>query len=245
MPAGTVYGLHAVKKKLQLAPADCVRLHCLHSRNQRLAQVVSLARQHKIEVVYAERPQLEQLAVSAKHQGCVLETRGSSARAVSLGELLQDVADDDLYLVLDGVQDPHNLGACLRTADAAGARAVIVPRDRAAGITPVVSKVAAGAAESVPLITVTNLARSLREMRDAGIWTVGTTGQASEDLYALDFKRPLALVMGAEGEGMRRLTAEQCDHLVRLPMRGQVESLNVSVATGICLYEVNRARRDG
>jgi 23S rRNA (guanosine2251-2'-O)-methyltransferase len=174
-----------------------------------------------------------------------MQVRAGHVKAASLKELLLDVRDDDLYLVLDGVQDPHNLGACLRTADAAGVRAVIVPKDRAVGITPVVSKVAAGAAETVPLVTVPNLARSLKDMRDAGIWTIGTSGDAERTLYEESLSGPLVLVMGAEGEGIRRLTAEQCDYLVKLPMLGQVESLNVSVATGICLYEINRARGIG
>ena len=242
MASRYLYGLHAVKKKLQMASADCVRLYCVHNRNQRLAQVTSLARQLHVSVEQVEKARLTELAGSDKHQGCVLEVTSSPIASSSLEELLQDQQQDDLFLVLDGVQDPHNLGACLRSADAAGVRAVIVPKDRAAGITPVVSKVAAGGAESVPLITVTNLVRSLKDMQAAGIWVIGTSGDAEQTIYDLECSGPIALVMGAEGEGMRRLTAEQCDYRVKLPMLGQVESLNVSVATGICLFEINRQR---
>ncbi|MEJ2567075.1 MAG: 23S rRNA (guanosine(2251)-2'-O)-methyltransferase RlmB [Gammaproteobacteria bacterium] len=162
---------------------------------------------------------------------------------------LRQIADEAhnigiaVYTCLDGVQDPHNLGACLRTADAAGVTAVIAPRDRAAGLTPTVRKVASGAAESTPFIQVTNLARCLRELKDRGIWLVGADGEAEMDLFAAELTGPLGLVMGAEGQGLRRLTREHCDFLVRIPMLGTVESLNVSVATGICLFEAVRRRR--
>jgi 23S rRNA (guanosine2251-2'-O)-methyltransferase len=242
MSANVVYGLHAVKKMLQLSVDDCQELHCQPGRNPRLQQIVALARQHGIRIHNETRERLSELAGSDKHQGCVLSVSAGSHRAVSLKESLQQVAPDDLYLVLDGVQDPHNLGACLRTADGAGVKAVIVPKDRAVGLTPVVRKVAAGGAESVPLITVPNLSRALEELKAAGVWLVGTSGDAEASLYEQNLSGPLALVMGAEGEGIRRLTAEACDFLVRLPMLGQVESLNVSVATGICLYEINRQR---
>ncbi|MDJ0832885.1 MAG: 23S rRNA (guanosine(2251)-2'-O)-methyltransferase RlmB [Gammaproteobacteria bacterium] len=242
MSFSTIYGLHAVKKMLQSAAEDALELHCLQNRNQRLQQLISLARQKNLEIVYATRQQLDALAGTDKHQGCVLKVRAGHSKVTSLQESIQNLDHNDLFLVLDGVQDPHNLGACLRTADAAGVKAVIVPKDRAVGMTPVVRKVAAGAAESVPLITVTNLVRSLKDLQAAGVWLLGTTGEATTSLYEQDLTGPLALVMGAEGEGIRRLTAETCDYLVRLPMRGQVESLNVSVATGICLYEINRQR---
>lgn len=235
-----IYGMHAVKKKLQYSEDECEELNFLHTKNQRLQQIVSLARQKNIPTVTQARDQLNKLCGSEKHQGCVLKVKPDHASAVSLEEIIQQVTANSLILVLDGVQDPHNLGACLRTADAADVLAVVVPKDRAASLTPVVSKVAAGAAESVPLITVTNLSRSLRQLKDKGVWVMGTSGDAENTLYEQDYSGPLALVMGAEGEGIRRLTAEQCDFLVKLPMKGQVESLNVSVATGICLYEINR-----
>ncbi len=242
MSSQYVYGLHAVKKMLQFSINDCESLYYLDNKNQRLQQIISLAKQKQLSLIKVDKEKLNDLAGTDKHQGCILKVSAQHARAVSLKELLLKVDSNDLYLVLDGVQDPHNLGACLRTADAAGVKAVIVPKDRAVGITPVVKKVAAGAAESVPLITVTNLARSLKEMKDAGIWLVGTRGDADKTLYQEKLRGPIAMVMGAEGEGIRRLTAEQCDYLVKLPMQGQVESLNVSVATGICLYEINRSR---
>ncbi len=242
MSSQYVYGLHAVKKMLQFSINDCESLYYLDNKNQRLQQIISLAKQKQLSLITVDKEKLNDLAGTDKHQGCILKVSAQHARAVSLKELLLKVDSNDLYLVLDGVQDPHNLGACLRTADAAGVKAVIVPKDRAVGITPVVKKVAAGAAESVPLITVTNLARSLKEMKDAGIWLVGTSGDADKTLYQEKLRGPIAMVMGAEGEGIRRLTAEQCDYLVKLPMQGQVESLNVSVATGICLYEINRSR---
>ncbi len=242
MAVNTIYGLHAVKKMLQFSVHDCEQLFCLQTKNQRLQQIISLAKQKEITVVFQDREALTALASSDKHQGCVLTVREGHQHAVSLDELLQNIKQDSLFLVLDGVQDPHNLGACMRTADAAGVSAIIVPKDRAVGMTATVKKVAAGAAESVPLITVTNLARSLKELKDAGVWLVGTSGEAEKSLYDENLSGPIGLVMGAEGEGIRRLTAEQCDYLVKLPMKGQVESLNVSVATGICLYEINRQR---
>jgi 23S rRNA (guanosine2251-2'-O)-methyltransferase len=161
---------------------------------------------------------------------------------VSLNEVLDDLAEPAFLLVLDGVQDPHNLGACLRVADAMGVQAIVAPKDRATGLNATVHKVASGAAESVPFIAVTNLARSLRELKDKGIWVVGASGDGAGTLFDANLSGPLALVLGAEGEGLRRLTRETCDELVSIPMFGQVESLNVSVAAGICLYEARRQR---
>ena len=163
----------------------------------------------------------------------------------SLDDLLDGLEGAPLLLVLDGIQDPHNLGACLRSADAAGVQAVILPRDNSAPTTPVVSKVASGAAETVPLFRVTNLARALDQLREAGVWLVGAAGETDQTLFSVDLTGPLALVLGAEGEGLRRLTREKCDHLVRIPMAGTVESLNVSVAAGICLFEAVRQRQKG
>ncbi len=237
-----VYGVHAVRKLLQLNPERARRLRVSSKRNKRLDQLVVLARKQGIGVETVDRAELDRLAGSDRHQGCVLELSEAATPSLSLQQALQDIGPESLFLVLDGVTDPHNLGACLRSADAAGVKAVIVPKDRAVGLTPVVRKVAAGAAESVPLIEVTNLSRALQQLQQAGVWVVGTTGEAETSLYDQNFSGALALVMGAEGEGMRRLTAEHCDYLVKLPMLGQVESLNVSVATGICLYELNRQR---
>ena len=186
---------------------------------------------------------LDRMAGGGVHQGVVAEVTDVAVPGEGeLDDIVRAAGPAVLLLVLDGIQDPHNLGACLRTADAAGVHAVIAPRDRAAGLTAVARKVAAGAAESVPFIQVTNLARTLAHLKQLGVWIVGTAGQAELDLYQADLKGPLALVMGSEGAGLRRLTREACDFTVRLPMRGVVESLNVSVATGVVLYEVVRQR---
>jgi 23S rRNA (guanosine2251-2'-O)-methyltransferase len=187
------------------------------------------------------RAGLKQLSGTDKHQGCLLKTRDSKP-VMDFQQCLLGVNQNSLLLVLDGIQDPHNLGACLRTADACGIDAVIIPRDRAVKVNATVRKVAAGGAESVPIIEVTNIARSLKDLKQAGVWIYGTSDIAEESLYDHDYRGPIALVMGAEGSGLRRLTLESCDHLVKLPMRGQVESLNVSVATGVCLYEILRSR---
>ena len=243
MTESVVYGLHAVRKLLQLNPERARRLRVSNKRNKRLDQLVALASKQGVEVETVDRDELDRLADSDRHQGCVLELSEAATPSLNLQQALQDIGPESLFLVLDGVTDPHNLGACLRSADAAGVKAVIVPKDRAVGLTPVVRKVAAGAAESVPLIEVTNLSRALQQLQQAGVWIVGTTGETETSLYDQNFSGALALVMGAEGEGMRRLTAEHCDYLVKLPMLGQVESLNVSVATGICLYELNRQRK--
>jgi 23S rRNA (guanosine2251-2'-O)-methyltransferase len=165
-----------------------------------------------------------------------------SAVALDFDQCVNGIHSNSLLLVLDGIQDPHNLGACLRSADACGVDAVIIPRDRAVKVNATVRKVAAGGAESVPVIEVTNLVRALTELKQAGVWIYGTSGAAEDSLYDHDYRGPIALVMGAEGAGLRRLTVASCDHLLKLPMRGQVESLNVSVATGICLYEILRSR---
>jgi 23S rRNA (guanosine2251-2'-O)-methyltransferase len=166
----------------------------------------------------------------------------AATRFLALDDVLDTLAEPALILVLDGVTDPHNLGACLRVADAAGAHAVVAPKDRACGLNATAIKVASGAADTVPYVTVTNLSRSLREMQERGIWTIGAAGEAARDLYAVEQKGALAWVLGAEGDGLRRLTRDTCDELARIPMHGTVESLNVSVASGICLFEARRQR---
>jgi 23S rRNA (guanosine2251-2'-O)-methyltransferase len=239
-----VYGIHAVKRLLQQSPSRCTRLYCLERPNPRLQQLIELARGAAIEVELVGRERLNELGGSDRHQGCVLQIDAGGG-TVDFASCLESIGPQTLLLVLDGVQDPHNLGACLRSADACGVDAVIIPRDRTVKVNATVRKVAAGGAESVPVIEVTNLARSLKQLQQAGVWIYGTSGEASDSLYDHDYRGPLALVMGAEGAGLRRLTMEACDHLVKLPMRGQVESLNVSVATGICLYEILRSREAG
>ena len=186
---------------------------------------------------------LDRLSGQQRHQGVIAGFTGSNLATESqLDAILDSISDTPLILVLDGIQDPHNLGACLRTADAAGVHMVVICKDRSSGITPVVRRAASGAAETLAVIQATNLARVLRKLKNRGIWLAGTSDDASDSLYTADLTGPLALVMGSEGSGLRRLTGELCDYLVSIPMAGQVESLNVSVATGVCLYEINRQR---
>ncbi len=236
-----LYGIHAVTRRLGRAPADCIELLCVEQPNARLRELIEAARAAGVAVSVESRARLAEICGSDKHQGCVLRTR-DSAPVMDFRQCLEGIDADSLLLVLDGIQDPHNLGACLRTADACGVDAVIIPRDRAVKVNPTVRKVAAGGAESVAVIEVTNISRCLKELKQAGVWIYGTADTAESSLYQHDFRGPVALVMGAEGAGLRRLTMESCDYLVSLPMRGQVESLNVSVATGVCLYEILRSR---
>jgi len=242
MSDSLVYGIHAVEKFVQRTPELGIELLATEKRNPRLLSIIGQVRKAKITVRFAERDELSKVAGSDRHQGCVLRIKVVAGQQKSLEQCISELNPNSLFLILDGVQDPHNLGACLRTADATGVNAVIVPRDRAVGLNATVRKVAAGGAESVPLIEVTNLNRSLKMLQAAGVWVYGTSGDADALMYDFDFSCPIALVMGAEGGGLRRLTEEQCDQLVKLPMSGSVESLNVSVATGVCLYEILRSR---
>jgi 23S rRNA (guanosine2251-2'-O)-methyltransferase len=240
-----VFGLHAVRAVLARRPKDVLRLSIAAARDDaRVRELRELAAAQGVAPVSASAETLDRETGGAAHQGVVAEVRPSAPlNENSLLDLLTAVTEPALVLVLDGVSDPHNLGACLRTADAAGATAVVAPRDRAASLTPVVRKVAAGAAETVPFAQVTNLARSLRDMKQAGLWIVGTAEDGEKDLYDADLSGPLAIVVGSEGRGLRRLTLECCDFSLRLPMRGAVASLNVSVAAGVALYEALRQRR--
>lgn len=238
-----MYGMHAVMGLLKSDPGRVQEIRLLaQRRDQRVDKLRALAELQGVPWQWANRTELDRLA-PGRHQGVAALCRAGPLRDENY--LLELVAKrrDPLFLVLDGITDPHNLGACLRVADAAGVAAVIAPRDRAVGITASVQKVASGAAATVPYVVVTNLARLLRKLRDAGVWVVGTSGDAETCLYAADLRGPLALVMGAEETGMRRLTRESCDLAVQLPMQGAVESLNVSVAAGICLFEAQRQRR--
>lgn len=241
MSEGIVYGIHAVARMLKQAPARCLALYCVERANARLLQLTDQARSAGVSVQLVNRKRLTELAASDKHQGCLLQIDETTI-AMDFDQCLQSISPQSLLLVLDGVQDPHNLGACLRSADACGVDAVIIPRDRTVKVNATVRKVAAGGAETVPVIEVTNLARCLKDLKQAGVWIYGTSGDASDSIYDHQYHGPVALVMGAEGSGLRRLTMESCDHLVKLPMHGQVESLNVSVATGVCLYEILRSR---
>lgn len=241
MSISLVHGIHAVARCIEQSPGRCLELFCTEKPNPRLLKLIDQARAADIAVHSETRAELTARCGTDKHQGCVLLTR-EAGKTVDLVQCLETISDNSLLLVLDGVQDPHNLGACLRTADACGVDAMIIPKDRAVKLNATVRKVAAGGAESVPLIAVTNIARSLAQLKQAGVWIYGTCGDAPSSLYDFDYRGPIALVMGGEGGGLRRLTRESCDHLVGLPMHGRVESLNVSVATAVCLYEILRSR---
>ncbi|MDE2259298.1 MAG: 23S rRNA (guanosine(2251)-2'-O)-methyltransferase RlmB [Betaproteobacteria bacterium] len=235
-----IYGFHAVASRLRHHPETIRELYVDTSRKDpRARDFLAQAETAGIPVRGVQADRLIGLAGTSRHQGVVAQVDSVELR-VDLDQLIEATGKDLLLLVLDGVQDPHNLGACLRVADAMGAHAVVAPRDRAVSLSPTVAKVASGAAETVPYITVTNLARTLRDLKDHAVWVVGTDDQAREDLFGAQFQRPMAWVLGAEGAGLRRLTRENCDQLVRIPMFGSVESLNVSVAAGICLYESRR-----
>jgi 23S rRNA (guanosine2251-2'-O)-methyltransferase len=240
-----VYGLHAVRAVLVRRPQDVQKLSLAGSRDDaRMRELRELAAARGLRPAEVTAAVLDQATGGAAHQGAVAEVRPSAPLDEnSLLDLLTAATEPALVLVLDGVSDPHNLGACLRTADAAGATAVVTPRDRAAGLTPVVRKVATGAAETVPFAQVTNLARSLRDLKQAGLWIAGAAADGEREVFEADLTGPLALVLGSEGRGMRRLTRDCCDFSIRLPMRGTVASLNVSVAAGIVLYEAIRQRR--
>jgi 23S rRNA (guanosine2251-2'-O)-methyltransferase len=239
-----VYGLHAVNAVLERAPERMLELWMAQPRDDaRAREVKERAESAGVRIQTVGGDGLAKLVGDVAHQGVVAAVRPLKAwDEHDLIQALGQLAEEPLLLILDGVTDPHNLGACLRTADAVGVHAVVLPKDRSAAVDGVVRKVAAGAAEFVPVATVTNLARCIDGIKERGIWVVGTDGEAPQTLYAADLKRPLALVLGAEGDGMRRLTRERCDFLVRIPMAGQVESLNVSVAAGVALFEARRQR---
>ena len=237
-----LYGFHAVTARLRHDASTVEDVYYDPTRrDRRMQDFLHAAKEAGARVIAADETRLWGLAHTERHQGVVARVH-DLALAQNLAELLDGIQGSPLLLVLDGVTDPHNLGACLRVADAAGAHAVIAPRDRAVGLNATAAKVASGAADTVPYITVTNLARALRELKDAGVWVVGTAGDASASLYATKLDGPVALVLGAEGEGMRRLTRETCDEVMQIPMAGTVESLNVSVASGVCLFEAVRQR---
>jgi 23S rRNA (guanosine2251-2'-O)-methyltransferase len=235
-----------VQALLENAPERVLELQALSTREDaRLNPIVQMARQLGLTVAFRDRSALDQLAEGGRHQGVVARVRERQPGDDNdLAELLDGLTEPALLLILDAVTDPHNLGACLRTAEAAGVHAVVAPRDKAAGLTPVVRKVACGAAELVPFMQVTNLARTLKQLKEQGIWVVGTSLEdGAKPFFDTDLKAPVAIVMGAEGSGLRRLTAELCDHLAYIPMAGQIESLNVSVAAGVALFEAVRQRK--
>ena len=237
-----LFGFHAVGVRLKTAPQSIIEIYYEPTRRDaRMRGFLEKAREASVRLIEADGLRLAKLAGSHGHQGVAARVTALPA-AHSLDDLLDQVQGAPLLLVLDGVTDPHNLGACLRVADGAGAHAVIAPKDHAVGINATVAKVASGAAETVPYFMVTNLARTLGELKERNIWCIGASDDAPQSIYQADLKGPVALVLGAEGTGLRQLTRKTCDALASIPMRGAVESLNVSVASGVCLYEALRQR---
>lgn len=237
-------GIHSVEAALNHDAANVTELYIESgAQNPRLKELAERARELGVKPHSRDRAALDRMTGGARHQGVVARYRAPAPRSeADLPALVEQAGANALFLVLDGVTDPHNLGACLRSAEAAGVTAVIVPKDKAVGITPTVRRASAGAADRVPFVAATNLARTLRVLKDAGVWLTGLAGDGVQSLYAINLRGPAALVMGSEGEGMRRLTREACDHLAHIPMAGSVESLNVSVATGVALFEALRQR---
>ncbi len=242
MKSKMIFGFHAVTARLRHDASSVEEIYVDASRHdRRMGDLLRAAKASNVRVIQAEDQRLDAMVGTRRHQGVVARA-GEISLARNLAELLDLIQGPPLLLLLDGVTDPHNLGACLRVADGAGAHAVIAPKDRAVGLNATAAKVASGAADTVPYITVTNLSRTMRELQERDIWLTGTTDDAEQSLYDVDYTGGTAFVMGSEGEGMRRLTRENCDRLVNLPMMGSVESLNVSVASGVCLYEARRQR---
>lgn len=238
-----LYGMHALEAVMAREPERIIELFVLKGRDDdKLRAIINQARKFGISIQFCQRKALDDKVRGEQHQGIVAKAK--PGKGYDEKDLFEIVAQQEqpFLLILDGVTDPHNLGACLRTADAAGVHALVVPKDKSANLTPTARKVACGAAETVPLVQVTNLARTLRDLQEAGVWIIGTAGEAEQLIYECRLAGPMALVMGAEGKGMRRLTREVCDELIKLPMAGSVSSLNVSVATGVCLYEIVRQR---
>jgi 23S rRNA (guanosine2251-2'-O)-methyltransferase len=242
MKSKMLFGFHAVTARLRHDASTVEELYIDAGRHdRRMQELLRAAEAAKVRIIPVDDQRLDGMVGTRRHQGVVAKA-GELSLARNLDELLDAIEGPPLLLILDGITDPHNLGACLRVADGAGAHAVIAPKDRAVGLNATAAKVASGAADTVPYITVTNLARTLRELKDRDIWLTGTTDDAEQTIYQGDFSGPTAIVMGSEGEGIRRLTRENCDLLVSIPMCGSVESLNVSVASGVCLYEARRQR---
>ena len=240
----TLVGFHAIASRLRQKPDTVSEIYVDAERSDgRMKDLRATAKQHGIRVIPVDAKRLDGMSGGARHQGVVAQ-----AQPLDMPKFIEDVLEGlqepPLLLILDGVQDPHNLGACLRVADGAGAHAVIAPKDRSVGLTTAAIKVASGAAESVPYIVVTNLARTMRDLKDRDIWLIGADDSAPESFYKAKLEGAVGMVLGAEGEGLRRLTKDSCDLLVSIPMMGAVDSLNVSVASGVCLYEARRRRRE-
>ncbi|WP_144393740.1 23S rRNA (guanosine(2251)-2'-O)-methyltransferase RlmB [Pleionea sediminis] len=243
MSDNIVYGIHSVELLLKKSVDQIKKLYVQANRQDgKTLKLISLASKHRIPVVRWDKQKLDKMT-DENHQGIIAEIANTGAMVQSendLYDLVENKAGPVLLLILDAVTDPHNLGACMRTADAAGVDAVVVPKDKSVGLNATVRKVACGAAETVPFYAVTNLVRAIKSLQDLGVWIIGTAGEAEQNIYQSKFKGSMALVMGAEGKGLRRLTREHCDELVKIPMFGKVSSLNVSVATGVCLFEMVR-----
>jgi 23S rRNA (guanosine2251-2'-O)-methyltransferase len=237
-----IYGIHAVEAAIRNQPENILQVFVQQGRNDnRIKKILDIAKNSGVSVQAIGNDKLKDKCPKARHQGVVAEIRTVKSGTVSLEDVLEK--ESVLLLVLDEVQDPHNIGACLRTADAIGVDAVVVSKNRSPALTPVIRNVASGAAETVPYIMVSNLARALEKIREKDVWVMGTSGDASQTIYDSKAGHRLALVMGSEGKGMRRLTREACDELISIPMQGSVESLNISVATAVCLYEIRRQQR--
>lgn len=237
-----IHGFHAVAAKLRHDAQAILELHVATQRGDaRARDLLAKAEAAGVRIIPTDAARLDGMAGTHRHQGVVAKI-DPRHKVLHLSDILEDLSENALFLVLDGITDPHNLGACLRVADAAGVHAVIAPKDKAVGLNATAIKVASGAADTVPYIVVTNLARTLRELKDAGVWCIGAAGEATKSIYEIDQKGPVAWVLGAEGDGLRRLTRETCDELARIPMHGSVESLNVSVASGLCVFEARRQR---
>jgi 23S rRNA (guanosine2251-2'-O)-methyltransferase len=242
MKSKLLFGFHAVTARLRHDAASIEEIYVDSGRHdQRMRDLLRAAQEAKVRVIQAEDDRLSAMIGTRRHQGVIAKASPLSL-ARNLDELLDGIEGPPLLLILDGITDPHNLGACLRVADGAGAHAVIAPKDRAVGLNATAAKVASGAADTVPYITVTNLARTMRDLKERDVWLTGTADEAEKSLFEADFTGGSAIVMGSEGEGMRRLTRDTCDLLIAIPMLGSVESLNVSVASGVCLYEARRQR---
>mgnify|MGYP000022330263 FL=1 len=239
-----IYGFHSITSRIRLDASSVKDVYLDESRNDaRMADLLKLIKENDIAFHLSSKDRLDGMIPSSKHQGVIANIFESKQKYVTIEDVLEEVTSEPpLLLILDGVEDPHNLGACFRVADAMGVHAIICPKDSAVGVNATVRKVACGGAESVPFIAVTNIGRTIRTLKDQGLFIIGTDGEAKHNLYQENLKGPIAMVLGSEGKGMRRLTRELCDSLVSIPMFGQVESLNVSVASGICLSEIRRQR---
>lgn len=239
-----IFGLHAIQAALEVPVSRVTEIWLSDERQDaRISALIEAAKKHGLHPNKVSKDELDEMAPDARHQGSIARCKPlSNLDESDLFKLIDESEEPPFLLILDGVQDPHNLGACMRTAEAAGAHAVVAPKDRASGITPTALKVSSGAAERLPFIQVTNLARVLRELQQKGVWLVGTSGESEVTLFEVDLKGPLGIILGAEERGIRRLTREHCDQVVYIPMHGGAESLNVSVAAGVCLFEAGRQR---